>query len=80
MLVIRRQSRRCLAWGAAMRDDLLNMPADAPASEAWAALWALGIDIPYPTPGQTAGDLLASLEPRLLKKIHHTAQEATPHE
>ena len=59
-----------------MRDDLLNLPADAPATDAWKAIWALGIDdIPYPTPGQTAGDLLASLEPTLQRKIYHRAQE-----
>ncbi len=56
--------------------DLLTMPSDAPATDAWKAIWALGIDIPYPTPGQTAGALLASLEPRLQRKIYHRAQEA----
>ena len=55
--------------------DLLTMPSDAPATDAWKAIWALGIDIPYPTPGQTAGDLLASLEPALQRKILHRAQE-----
>ena len=59
-----------------MRDDLLSLPADAPATDAWKAIWALGIDVPYPTPGQTARDLLASLEPRLQRKIYHRAQEA----
>lgn len=63
-----------------MRDELLNMPADAPASEAWKALWRAGLDAPLPKPGQTAGDLLASLEPRLLRKIHHLIEEANRHE
>ena len=58
-----------------MRSDLLALPADAPASEAWAALWALGIDVPYPLQGQTARDLLASLEPRLLRKINYRITE-----
>lgn len=57
--------------------DLLTMPADAPATDAWKAIWALGIDVPYPLQGQTAGDLLASLEPRLQRKIYHRAQEGT---
>ncbi|QJQ98211.1 hypothetical protein [Halomonas sp. PGE1] len=63
-----------------MRDDLLTMPSEAPAADAWKAIWALGVDIPYPTPGQTAGDLLASLEPRLQRKIYHRAREGTANE
>lgn len=59
-----------------MRDDLLTLPSEAPATDAWKAIWALGIDIPYPTPGQSAGELLASLDPALQRKIYHRAQEA----
>lgn len=63
-----------------MRDDLLTMPTDAPASEAWKALWALAIDIPCPSPGQTAGELLASLQPSLQRKIYHRITETEPEE
>lgn len=57
--------------------DLLTMPSDAPASEAWKALWALAIDVPYPSPDQTAGEWLEGLNltSNQLKLIHYRAQE-----
>lgn len=60
-------------------DNLLNLPADAPAYTAWRCLWAMGIDVCHPTDTrQTAHDWLASLElsDSFLKKIYRTATEA----
>jgi hypothetical protein len=65
-----------------MRDDLLNMPADAPAPQAWALLWSMGLDFEYPLAGQTAAEWLAGLNltSNQWKLINYRAQEATPHE
>ncbi|QTF91676.1 hypothetical protein [Halomonas sp. BM-2019] len=66
-----------------MADDLLTLPATAPAGDAFRLLWSLGIDVPFPTDStQPAGDWLRSLEltPAQWKLIHHRAQEATHHE
>ena len=66
-----------------MRDDLLSLPADAPAPQAWALLWSLSVDALYPTtPGQTAADWLQSLDlsPRQWRLIHHRIQRHTAQE
>ena len=65
-----------------MRDDLINMPSEAPAADAWMVLWSMGLDFEYPLAGQTAGEWLAGLNltSNQLKLIHYRAQEATPHE
>ena len=62
-----------------MRDDLLTLPADAPASEAWSLLWSMGLDFEYPLAGQTAAEWLQSLNLNASqwKLIRYRAQEGT---
>ena len=60
-------------------DNLLHLPADAPAHTAWLALWRVGFDTPHPTDTrQTTADWLAGLELSATqwKKIYLTATEA----
>ncbi|WP_339933828.1 hypothetical protein [Vreelandella glaciei] len=59
-------------------DNLLNLPADAPAHTAWRCLWAMGIDMPHPPKEHTAAQWLTALAltDSLLKKIYLTAIEA----
>ncbi|MGP5563693.1 hypothetical protein [Vreelandella alkaliphila] len=62
-----------------MDNQLLNLPADAPAHQAWLELWRLGFSIPHPTDTQqTAAQWLTALAltDSLLKKIYLTAIEA----
>ena len=61
-----------------MRDDLLSMPADAPAGEAWSLLWSAGFDAPYPQKDMTAAEWLQSLNLNASqwKLIRYRAQEA----
>jgi len=59
-------------------DNLLHMSADAPASEAFKALWCLGFDTRFPVDGnQPASEWLAGLElsTSQWKKIYLTAIE-----
>jgi hypothetical protein len=65
-----------------MRDDLINMPSEAPAADAWMVLWSMGLDFEYPLAGQTAGEWLQSLNltSNQWKLINYRAQEAQDHE
>ena len=59
-------------------DNLLNLPANAPAHQAWLELWKAGIDLPHPQSKQTAAQWITALAltDSLLKKIYLTATEA----
>ncbi|MGM0782988.1 MAG: hypothetical protein ACQEUM_02625 [Pseudomonadota bacterium] len=65
-----------------MRDDLLTMPADTPAPQAWALLWSMGFDASYPLADQPAADWLQSLNlsPSQWRLIHHRITETAPEE
>jgi len=65
-----------------MRDDLINMPSEAPAADAWMVLWSMGLDFEYPLAGQTAGEWLQSLDlsPSQWRLIHHRIQRHTAQE
>ncbi len=58
-------------------DNLLHLPADAPAHQAWLELWRVGIDLPHPPKEQTAAQWITALAltDSLLKKIYLTATE-----
>lgn len=62
--------------------DLLNMPTDAPASEAWSLLWSAGFDAPYPHKNMTAAEWLAGLNltPSQWRLIHYRITENEPQE
>lgn len=58
-------------------DNLLNLPTDAPAHQAWLELWRIGIDLPHPQSKQTAAQWLTALAltDSLMKKIYLTAAQ-----